>query len=53
LPAGLNPTQADHDAALKEWLADPPTVKPGSYMPDLGLTADEIDAVVAYLGSLK
>ena len=53
LPAGLEPTQADWEAGLREWLADPPTVKPGSFMPDLGLTAEEIDALVAYLGSLK
>lgn len=53
LPAGLDPSQEDYEAALGEWLADPPTVKPGSYMPNLGLTADEIDALVAYLGSLK
>lgn len=53
LPAGLDPSQADYDAALRDWLADPPTVKPGSFMPNLGLTADEINALVAYLGSLK
>ena len=52
LPEGLEPTQADWEAALAEWLADPPTVKPGSFMPNLGLTAEEIDALVAYLGSL-
>ncbi len=53
LPAGLDPTQEEYDAALRMWLADPPSVKPGSFMPDLGLTAEEIDALVAYLGSLK
>ena len=53
LPAGLNPTQADWEDGLREWLADPPTVKPGSFMPDLGLTAEEIDALVAYLSGLK
>ena len=53
LPAGLDPTRADWEAGLVEWLADPPTVKPGSFMPDLGLTAEEIDALVAYLGTLK
>lgn len=53
LPAGLEPTQADWEAALGEWLADPPTVKPGSFMPDLGLSAEEIDALVAYLATLK
>ncbi len=35
--------------ALKRWLADPPSVKPGSYMPDLSLTAQEIDDLVAFL----
>ena len=53
LPEGLDPTQADWEAGLATWLADPPTVKPGSFMPNLGLTAEEIDALVAYLGSLK
>ena len=53
LPAGLEPTQQDWEAGLKQWLADPPTVKPGSFMPDLGLTAEEIDALVAYLSVLK
>lgn len=53
LPSGLEPTQQDWEAALKEWLADPPTVKPGSFMPDLGLTAEDIDALVAYLSTLK
>lgn len=38
-----------HDEALARWLADPPTVKPGSYMPDLALTAQEIDALVVWL----
>ena len=53
LPAGLNPTQAEWEEALKLWLADSPTWKPGSFMPDLGLTADEIDALVAYLSTLE
>lgn len=35
--------------ALTRWLADPPNVKPGSYMPDLGLTAQEIDALITWL----
>jgi cytochrome c oxidase subunit 2 len=37
------------DVALRRWLADPPFVKPGSFMPNLGLTAQEIDALVAFL----
>ncbi|NNC40191.1 MAG: cytochrome c oxidase subunit II [Acidimicrobiia bacterium] len=40
------------DEHLAEWLADPPTIKPGSFMPDLNLTADEIDSLVAYLQGL-
>jgi cytochrome c oxidase subunit 2 len=35
------------------WLRNPPAVKPGSKMPNLGLTPDEIQALVAYLESLK
>lgn len=41
------------DAALKEWLADPPTIKPGSFMPDLALTEAEIDALIVWLDSLE
>jgi cytochrome c oxidase subunit 2 len=53
LPTGLEPTQEDWEEGLRTWLADPPTEKPGSFMPDLGLTAAEIDALVAYLSTLK
>jgi cytochrome c oxidase subunit 2 len=38
---------------LAAWLRDPPEMKPGSKMPDYGLSEDEIDALVAYLQSLK
>lgn len=38
---------------LARWLEDPPAVKPGSLMPRLGLTPEEIQALVAYLSSLK
>jgi cytochrome c oxidase subunit 2 len=41
----------EHDAALAQWLANPPAVKPGSFMPDLGLTAQEIDDLIAWLAS--
>jgi len=34
---------------LARWLKDPQTIKPGSLMPDLNLTDDEIAALVAYL----
>ena len=39
------------DEALKRWLADPPEVKPGSFMPDLALTESEIDALIVWLDS--
>ena len=41
------------DENLRAWLAGPPDVKPGAKMPDLGLTGEQIDALVAYLQTLK
>jgi cytochrome c oxidase subunit 2 len=38
---------------LRTWLKDPPGVKPGSIMPNLGLNDHELDVLVAYLQSLK
>ncbi|MEX1179171.1 MAG: cytochrome c oxidase subunit II [Nitriliruptor sp.] len=44
---------------LRAWLADPPAMKPmqfesnGIGMPDLDLSEDEIDALVAYLSTLQ
>jgi cytochrome c oxidase subunit 2 len=43
---------------LKKWVADPPAMKPmrpeqGTGMPDLGLSDQEVEQVVAYLGTLK
>jgi len=40
-------------ANVRTWLKDPPAVKPGSIMPNLGLNDHELDALVAYLQSLK
>ena len=37
--------------ALKLWLADPPEVKPGSFMPNLALTEQEIDDLIVWLES--
>lgn len=53
LPSGFDPTQEEREAALASWLADPPSIKPGSFMPNLGLTADQIDALIVYLESLE
>jgi cytochrome c oxidase subunit 2 len=38
---------------LRMWLRDPPGVKPGSKMPNLGLSSSEITSLVAYLQTLK
>lgn len=38
---------------VARWLRDPPAVKPGSKMPNLNLTEDQIQKLVAYLESLK
>ncbi|HEX9582270.1 MAG TPA: cytochrome c oxidase subunit II [Gemmatimonadales bacterium] len=40
-------------AGLAQWLRDPVAVKPGSKMPRIGLTEDEITALVAYLQGLR
>jgi len=38
---------------LAIWLRNPPGEKPGSIMPNLHLTEDEIAKLVAYLETLK
>jgi cytochrome c oxidase subunit 2 len=38
---------------LRQWLRDPQSVRPSAHMPRLELTADEIDSLAAFLGSLK
>ena len=40
-------------ARLRAWLHDPPGVKPGSKMPNLGLSSAEITNLIAYLQTLK
>jgi cytochrome c oxidase subunit 2 len=46
-------TLANTAAALRDWLRDPQHAKPGNRMPDLGLSAADIRALVAYLQGLK
>lgn len=41
------------DENVKKWLTNPPGVKPGAQMPNLGLSQDDIDALAAYLRTLK
>lgn len=40
-------------ANLARWLRDPQGVKPGSHMPDLNLTDDEVNDLVAYFETLR
>ncbi len=37
------------DADLRTWLSDPQTVKPGTAMPNLGLSSAELDGLTSYL----
>jgi cytochrome c oxidase subunit II len=39
--------------ALRAWIADPQRYKPGALMPKVPLSSADLDAVVAYLESLK
>ena len=38
---------------LKKWILNPPALKPGTLMPNVGLTDDEATKIVAYLELLK
>jgi len=38
---------------IKQWINDPPTAKPGTAMPKLGLTDVELNNVVSFLETLK
>lgn len=42
-----------NEANIKAWLDNPPAIKAGSWMPDYGLTPQEIDALTAYLQTLE
>jgi cytochrome c oxidase subunit II len=50
--AGCNWPTSDREA-LEAWLHDPDAVKMGAKMPNYHLSQEEIDALVAYLYSLK
>ncbi len=38
---------------LREWLQNPHELKPGTQMPNMNLSAEDLEAVVAYLDTLK
>ena len=50
IAAGTAPNVRDN---LARWIADPQHLKPGSRMPSLGLSAEDLQAVLAYLETLK
>ena len=48
--AGTLPNNRDN---VEKWLKNPPAVKPGTAMPNLGLTDKETDDLSAFLATLK
>ena len=50
LGAGTMPNTPGH---LAGWIVDPQGVKPGVRMPATSLPADDLQALLAYLGSLR
>jgi len=44
---------ANTPANLRRWIQRPDDFKPGSLMPPMGLTDEQLDAVTAYLASLR
>jgi cytochrome c oxidase subunit 2 len=40
-------------AFLRRWIANPQAIKPGTLMPDLNLSEQQVNDVVAYLGTLR
>jgi cytochrome c1 len=51
IAGGAVPNNGPDD--LKKWVLNPPALKPGTIMPNLGLTDDEATKIVAYLELLK
>jgi cytochrome c oxidase subunit II len=50
LASGMIPNTREN---LRAWIKDPQEIKPGCFMPNMQLTDPQIDAVVAYLATLK
>jgi cytochrome c oxidase subunit 2 len=50
IAAGMMPNTPQN---LAKWLKNPPAVKPGSLMPNLNLNDETVQALVAYLESMK
>ena len=50
IAAGTLPNDRDH---LRQWLENPQRVKPGNHMPVVSLGREDLDALVAYLDTLR
>jgi cytochrome c oxidase subunit 2 len=50
LAAGVLPNQRE---PLSHWITDPQSIKPGTNMPATALAREDLDALLAYLGTLK
>ncbi|HKQ12816.1 MAG TPA: cytochrome c oxidase subunit II [Steroidobacteraceae bacterium] len=50
LAAGALPNDPEH---LRRWLQNPQREKPGNHMPIVSLGRDDLDALIAYLGTLQ
>jgi cytochrome c oxidase subunit II len=50
IAAGARPYSIE---ALRTWLRDPHSIKPGNHMPQVQLSESDLDALTAYLDSLK
>jgi cytochrome c oxidase subunit 2 len=48
--SGILPNTVEN---LRAWVRNPDALKPGSRMPSMGLTDQELDAVTAYLATLR
>jgi cytochrome c oxidase subunit II len=46
-------TLTNTEGNIKRWLANPPAIKPDAVMPNLNLAQSDIDALTAYLQTLK
>jgi cytochrome c oxidase subunit 2 len=46
-------TLSNTRGSLSGWIADPQSIKPGNYMPNLHLDPGDLQAIVAYLESLR
>jgi cytochrome c1 len=51
IAGGVVPNNSPDD--LAKWILDPPSLKPGTAMPKLGLSPDEAAAAAAYLYSIQ